>query len=224
MTISAFAPGKLILMGEHAVVYGHPAVAMAVNRGTKVTLSPCSGPTVLEESTVRDPRLMQAVHSVLPEQGISVHIESDLPIGRGMGSSAALAVALARAAMQWHKVPVTDEGINDRAFAIERIFHGTPSGVDHTVSMRGGVVQYRKGADGPTFVDIEMPELPIVVIDSGASGNILLRNNTANTLSINGFNNSDCNLPNTGPNNLIFSSFLCITSVAVICGPCCIIS
>ena len=114
---------------------------------------------------------MQAVHSVLPEQGISVHIESDLPIGRGMGSSAALAVALARAAMQWHKVPVTDEGINDRAFAIERIFHGTPSGVDHTVSMRGGVVQYRKGADGPTFADIEMPELPIVVIDSGASGN-----------------------------------------------------
>ncbi len=171
MSVSAFAPGKLILMGEHAVVYGHPAVAMAVNRGTRVTLSSSSGPTALEQSPVSDPRLLQAIHSVLPEHGISVHIESNLPIGRGMGSSAALAVALARSAMLWEKVPATDEAINKRAFAIERIFHGNPSGVDHTVSMRGGVVQYQKGTNGPTFQGIDMPELPIVVIDSGTAGN-----------------------------------------------------
>ena len=60
--------------------------------------------------------------------------------------------------------------------------------------------------------------------NSGACANIFFLSRILNALSISGFNNSDCNLPNTGPNNLIFSSFLCITSVAVICGPCCIMS
>ena len=171
MTTTAFAPGKLILMGEHAVVYGHYALAMAVNRGLRVTLTERSGPTGLDHELTADPRLQEALLTVLPREGIGVHIESTLPMGRGMGSSAALAVALARASLQLAGETCTDEVINDRAFAVERVFHGSPSGIDHTVSMRGGTVLYRRTKNGPEFSPFDMPTLPIVVIDSGSAGN-----------------------------------------------------
>ena len=97
MSASAFAPGKVILMGEHAVVYGRRALAMAVDRGLTVRLEERPGPTQLDSPGIQDSRMSAALHCVLPPTGVGVHIHSTLPIGRGMGSSAALAVALARA-------------------------------------------------------------------------------------------------------------------------------
>jgi mevalonate kinase len=170
MTISAFAPGKIILMGEHAVVYGHPALAMAIDRGLTVTLTDRAGPTTMDAEWIDDPRLAQALHAVLPSEGVGVQIESTLPIGRGMGSSAALAVALARASLTRSGLPLSPEAIDERAFAVERVFHGNPSGIDHTVSMRGGALLYRKMDEKPTFEVIQLPPLPIVVIDSGYAG------------------------------------------------------
>ena len=170
MTASAFAPGKLILMGEHAVVYGHPALAMAVDRGLTVTLTDRVGPTAVDAEWVDDDRLTQALHAVLPVEGIGVNITSTLPIGRGMGSSAALAVALARASLTRDGLPLTHEAIDQRAFSVERVFHGNPSGIDHTVSMHGGALLYRKNNGTPTFHEVPLPPLPIVVIDSGRSG------------------------------------------------------
>jgi len=171
LTISAFAPGKIILMGEHAVVYGHPAIAMAVDRGMTVTLREHSGPTAVLKGQISDPRLDKALQTVLPADGVSVQIESNLPIGRGMGSSAALAVALARASLEWEGMPLTEQEVNTRAFAVERIFHGNPSGIDHTVSMGGGALMYRKGSAKPVYEPIKIPSLPVVVIDSGTAGN-----------------------------------------------------
>src|SRR5690606_29761164 len=82
---------KLILCGEHAVVHGYPAVALAVDRGTTVRL-------VRPEAARRpdDPRLRAALALLLPA-GWDVAIDSELPIGCGMGSSAAIAVATVRA-------------------------------------------------------------------------------------------------------------------------------
>jgi len=171
MTVEAFAPGKLILMGEHAVVYGHPALAIAVNRGMRVRLHSRPGATGIDHSFADDPRLTEALHRVLPVAGVGVEIESTLPIGRGMGSSAALAVALGRASLKLEGKPVTSEAVNERAFAVERIFHGQPSGIDHTVSMRGGALLYNRTDIGPEFQRFELPDLPIVVIDSGSAGN-----------------------------------------------------
>jgi len=171
MSASAFAPGKLILMGEHAVVYGHPALAMAVDRGLTVNLVEREGPTRLDEEWIDDDRLQSALDAVLPPDGIGVKLESSLPIGRGMGSSAALAVALAKAEMIRTGQPQTTDAINRAAFAVERIFHGSPSGIDHTVSMRGGTLRYQRTEDGPTFEPVTLPALPLVVIDSGTAGN-----------------------------------------------------
>lgn len=171
MTTTAFAPGKLILMGEHAVVYGHHALAMAVNRGLRVTLTERPGATGLDHDLTTDPRLQEALLTVLPVEGVGVHIESTLPMGRGMGSSAALAVALARGSLQREGARCTNDAINERAFKVERVFHGSPSGIDHTVSMRGGTVLYRRTEHGPEFSPFDMPALPIVVIDSGSAGN-----------------------------------------------------
>ena len=168
---SAFAPGKLILMGEHAVVYGHPALAIAVDRGTTVHLERRSGPTGLDMPWSDDPRLRDALLAILPPADVGVRIESTLPVGRGMGSSAALAVALARAAARLEGREASDDEINEGAFRVERVFHGNPSGIDHTVSMNGGALTYRRTPDGPRTERIELAPLPLVVIDSGSSGN-----------------------------------------------------
>lgn len=171
MSTSAFAPGKLILMGEHAVVYGHPALAMAVDRGMTVDLHDRAGPTGLDKHWIDDDRLQGALEAVLPLHGVGVEIQSNLPIGRGMGSSGAFAVALAKADLKRRGAPLTYDSINHTAFAVERIFHGNPSGIDHTVSMRGGIVRYQRTDGGPIFEPVSLPPLPIVVIDSGSGGN-----------------------------------------------------
>ena len=157
-------------MGEHAVVYGHPAIAMAIDRGLTITLSDRPGPTAIDPTWVNDARIHQALMTALPPVGVGVAVRSDLPIGRGMGSSAALAVALARASLCRDGLSLNDEAIDARAFAVERVFHGNPSGIDHTVSMRGGALVYRREQAGPVFESISLPQLPIVVIDSGTDG------------------------------------------------------
>lgn len=160
--------GKLILCGEHAVVYGHPAIALAVDRGTTVTLRERPGPTGPGVSDVDDPRLRAALLAVLPEDGLAVDITTTLPIGRGMGSSAALAVALVRAEAARRGVPLSFDEAFARAFAVERVFHGEPSGVDHGVSLRGGVVRYLRA--GPSFTALPTPSWRLVVLDSGIAG------------------------------------------------------
>lgn len=166
----AFAPGKLILMGEHAVVYGHEAIALALSRGTTVTLRRRPGPTRPEQSAIVDDRLQAALLTVLPAEGLGVDIVSDLPVGRGMGSSAALAVALVRAAAALEGQVASVETCYSRGMAIERVFHGNPSGVDHAVSSRGGALRYRRSPAGPVLEALDLPSLSLVVLDSGEAG------------------------------------------------------
>lgn len=167
---SGHASGKLILSGEHAVVYGHQAVAVSVDRGTTVTLRRRRGPTRIERSVLRDQRLREAIAAVLPDHGLGVSIETNLPVGRGMGSSAALAIALlrARAGLEGREADF-DELLVD-GFKVERVFHGDPSGVDHTVSALGAAVRYRAGQPSPEIVPLGMPPLRLVVLDSGLTG------------------------------------------------------
>lgn len=164
------AGGKLILCGEHAVVYGHPAIALGVDRTTTVHLRRVDGPTRVTEPHPDDPRLLRAVRAVVGD-GWEVTIRSELPIGRGMGSSAALAVALVRALAAAEGRAAGEHEVHGRAFACERVFHGNPSGIDHAVAARGGVVWYRKTPDGPALTDLPVPDWSLAVLDSGSAGN-----------------------------------------------------
>ena len=161
--------GKIILCGEHAVVYGHPAIALAVDRRVTVTLHRRPGRTAFHPSVASDSRLEQAVEFALPQTGLEVQLESSLPMGRGMGSSAAFAVALVRAKAQLMGETADLDTIYQNAFAIEQIFHGNPSGLDHAVSSRGGALFYRRGPP-PEFETLPCPDWSLIVLDSGTSG------------------------------------------------------
>ena len=160
--------GKLILCGEHAVVYGHPALAFAVELGTEVRLERADGPTSVV-SDAEDPRLGEALHTVLPSSGLRVHIASDLPIGRGMGSSAALAVATVRALADLEGNPLSRAECVDRAMPMERCFHGNPSGLDVAAATHGGLIRFTKGPP-MALTHLDAPALQIVVMDSGVEG------------------------------------------------------
>ena len=140
---TGFGGGKLILCGEHAVVMGHAALAMGIDLGITVRLFERPGRTI---TTIQnDSKLDKAIELAIPPHGFLVTIDSDLPIGAGMGSSAALSIALLRARAQLDGEDITDDELHRRAFVLEQIFHGNPSGLDQLVAARGGLIQYTKG-------------------------------------------------------------------------------
>jgi mevalonate kinase len=157
MTIGR-ACGKVILLGEHAVVYGVPAIAVGIDRGARARATPLeSGPSRLhvrgwninvdESETVPDlaralRALLDSVRTTLPALAPkAIDVEADLPPGTGLGCSAAMGVAIARA-LDPH---ASDDALQARAMAWERVFHGNPSGVDAAVAARGGCIFFRKG-------------------------------------------------------------------------------
>ena len=166
MTGTGAGHGKLLLCGEHAVVYGHPAIAVAVDRSTRVSLTRRPGPTAVRSVHV-DHRVRDALFTTLPDVGFDVEVVTDLPVGRGMGSSAALAVAVVRAWADLEGEIVSPEVVETRALPIERSFHGNPSGVDVAVSAHGGCLWFQRGE--PSIREaLPSPRLPLVVLDSGA--------------------------------------------------------
>ena len=158
----AYGHGKVILFGEHGVVHGRPALALAVERGAEVAVTLAeSGPTRLhiepwnvdvdtgdETNLGREP-LQRALHvaRALYEDDLEValHAEMRLPSGAGMGSSAALGVAVLRAMDEARGITRTNDEIYERSLGWERVFHGNPSGVDNAMAAHGGMAVFRKG-------------------------------------------------------------------------------
>lgn len=150
----ADSPGKLILFGEHSVAYGHPAVGMRLARGVKVWLRAGSG----EVHTRLRPGITGAAAGIAPEALVhaalgdeaarfDVTIELALPPSAGLGTSAALAIALLRAKAAFDDVPLEGEALLERAIAVEHVAHGRSSGLDPSICMNPGLVEFtRSGA------------------------------------------------------------------------------
>ncbi len=161
----SYAPGKIILSGEHAVVYDCPAIAATLDRGVRIAVQSRKlhqkGP-VLKASglgfsgLVRpDPDgegpevLRRALAKLIELYGdricdLELMADSAIPAGRGLGSSAALSVAMVRGLHRFFEESVSTELVAELALALEKIFHGNPSGIDHTVISQGGLIWYKK--------------------------------------------------------------------------------
>ena len=155
-TVQQDACAKCILLGEHAVVYGHPAIAVPLP-GFRLRASLTMTEQPLTLSGVEDPsdrarlrKLLGVLGETLGTPPLSgeLQITSDIP-GSGLGSSAALSVALARLLVQLHGGDPRDphSRVNEAAYAGEAMFHGRPSGVDNTVVALERPVWFERGSE-----------------------------------------------------------------------------
>ena len=149
--VKVSAPGKVILSGEHAVVYGYPAILAAVDKRISIELDK-AGKRVKPISLPKSGLLKYALKRTIGLTGINpgalrIKIDSRLPIGSGMGSSAALSVALVGAFYKLTRLPWDLKKINEIGYEIEKKHHGNPSGGDNTISTYGGFLWYRKEAE-----------------------------------------------------------------------------
>ncbi len=164
---SGAAPGKVILFGEHAVVYGRPALAVPVTEvcatATVRMGLPGAGLIVEARDLGQQVRLDQAGNPLAEAAGLAlrwldleepdwrVEVRSTIPIASGLGSGAAVSVALMRAlaAAAGRELPPGDASV--LAFEVERLHHGTPSGVDNTVVAYGQPVYFVRGQPPEPF-------------------------------------------------------------------------
>ena len=200
MTVSS-APGKVYLFGEHAVVYGEPAVPCAVERRARVEVErrdddhvrvqardlSLDGFTVEYDGSTDDrpdvdvPRsLVEAAMGYIdaavaqardaagaPDAGFDIVVESDIPLGAGLGSSAAVVVAGIDAATRELGTPLVPEELADRAFQAEyEVQDGQASRADTFCSTMGGAVR----VEGDDCRTIDTPSLPFVVGFDGGAG------------------------------------------------------
>jgi len=184
--IFATAPGKVILFGEHAVVYGRPAIAIPISdvqAKAVITPDPLSmtgivtidAPDIqvkarLAELPENNP-LRRAVAVTLDEihiekpPALTIRVSSTIPLASGMGSGAAISVAMIRALAMYLGRSLPDARVSDLAFEVEKIYHGTPSGIDNTVIAFGKPV-YFEGEQPIQFLKVSYP-FKIVIADSG---------------------------------------------------------
>lgn len=149
----AHAGGKIILFGEHAVVYGTPAIAAAIEVGARAEVQKAECTTMhvkpwdVEVSPDCGEPLGDALAAVLsdyPGFGVRIDASADIPGGAGLGCSAALGVAVIKALDEFFGVERSPEERAIFSMKWEGVFHGNPSGVDNTVASCGGVVSFRK--------------------------------------------------------------------------------
>ena len=173
------------MFGEHAVVYGRPALAVPVTQvHADVNISDSERAGIwIEAAGVNlhaelntlpsDNPITSVIHNflflshVFPFPDLAIHISSTIPVASGLGSGAAVTVALVRALASHLKHFMTDEEVNAFTYEIEKLHHGTPSGIDNTVITYAQPVYFIKGQPIEIF-NVGEP-FTIVIADTGIS-------------------------------------------------------
>jgi mevalonate kinase len=186
-TVQATAPGKVILFGEHAVVYSRPAIAAPVTDvQARATLQPAeagSGFRIIAFDLKQDYLLAQAqsddplaaiVQNTLQHLGqttppdATLKITSTIPLGRGLGSGAAVSTAIIRTLAEFLGQPLPTADISALVYEVEKLHHGTPSGIDNTVVAFEQPVYFIKGELRPTIRRLRVAQpFTLVIGDTG---------------------------------------------------------
>jgi len=176
--------GKTILFGEHFVVYGLPALAAGIAAETtaKLTRVRSFGHTLVdnrpempgykkekyEEQKASLENILKYLNIDTTRMGFQIDLGGDLVCASGIGASAASCVAIVRALNDEFKLGLDDEQVNEAAYEGEKGYHGTPSGLDNTVSTYGGLVWFERDLSGgsPKFKRLKLDKAMHLVIAS----------------------------------------------------------
>ena len=163
------ACGKIILLGEHAVVYGRPAIALpiplaveaAIRKGGEAVNVVIPRWGVEQKVRVTNPGFTGIIAQMLEQLGLdkenmTIEVFPHIPRAMGLGGSSALAVAIIRAIDHAYKLDLKDGRINELAFECEKAAHGTPSGVDNTVATYGSPLYYQRRDEQPLFSTLKL--------------------------------------------------------------------
>lgn len=162
MSVVATAPGKIILFGEHAVVYGKPALAVPINslNATATVESSRAGSGLVINAVNLNTSFTlkaQANHALVvmaqlvldhlktQEPDATIRVDSTIPFASGLGSGAAVASALGRALASFLDRPLENAELSELVYQVEKLHHGTPSGIDNTVVCYNQPVYFIKG-------------------------------------------------------------------------------
>lgn len=183
MSGKASACAKTILFGEHAVVYNEPAIAIPLtNTRTFAEIKPGSHPFRIVSEKIG---LNKTYEELIPGSGLQVllslisenfgldelpdavlTISSNIPIASGLGSGAAVSVAVIRAFADFYGRELSAYEVNTMAYEVEKVYHGTPSGIDNTTIASEQAILFSR-SEGISALDADISRLNLLVIDSG---------------------------------------------------------
>jgi len=176
------AHGKLILAGEHIVVYNKPAIAIpfplwirafVTEHVGEITIASSIYTGNLEGMPSKLLGLVQCINQSLelcnqPKEGIRIEVESQIPMGRGLGSSAAAATAIVRGMYGYFQKPLLEEELYSLVEIAENYAHGKPSGIDMMAVVNDEPIFYQK-SQGASPIETPIP-FYMVVADTGEVG------------------------------------------------------
>ena len=175
--------GKVILFGEHFVVYGVPGIVSAIDSTADAEVKKSiNGITIRDErkgskgyAEEKKAQQLESIDRILRAMGIepktmsfNIWLGGNLPGFSGLGASAASSVAIARAIAEEYGKKFSDEKINDIAYEAEKAYAGTPSGIDNTAATFGGLLWFKKNMSGGsnTITTLRIREPVEIVIGS----------------------------------------------------------
>ena len=184
----ASAPGKLILFGEHFVVYGLPAIATAIEARTTADIEKADKYS-LEDNRPETPgyktekygqqidsikRIFKVMRINPNKTPVKITLGGDLVAASGVGASSASCSAIAAALNDYFGLGFDKEKLNEIAYEGEKGYHGTPSGIDNSCSTFGGFILFTKGPARNVIAPLELQlSLAMVVGNTGITSNTM---------------------------------------------------